>query len=236
MSHGGALSGWAGGPSASIVSGYLQIECGERKVDQMATHVAQPAVAEIPPPTPMHGMVGGMVRAIGGRAQPEVPIQVCAGTGGVPCGRFRPRRLPSPAATLGGSSHSLSHQAWTSLTCPIVRPESTSTTAAVDLRGVPCIAKLGGQAVPLGHACDLADFVDVVAEWFLGVAVLAHLHGHHGGGDVDVVRRGDHDGVDVILFPVKQLAKVTCTFWRSGNVRKLSARYFSSTSHKATML
>ena len=29
-----------------------QIECGERKVDQMATHVAQPAVAEIPPTAP----------------------------------------------------------------------------------------------------------------------------------------------------------------------------------------
>ena len=92
------------------------------------------------------------------------PNSGVSGTGGRFFGPISPR-----PAVIGGMPSSLSHQAWTSRTSPIVPAWINSTTRRkVSLAVVPD-PHLRGHAVLSGHfGCD-AYFVDVVAQRLLAV-------------------------------------------------------------------
>ena len=53
-----------------------QFERPERQVDQMASHVAEASIAEVPPllPGSAAGHVSGVVGPVGSRTQPEIPV------------------------------------------------------------------------------------------------------------------------------------------------------------------
>ena len=61
------------------------------------------------------------------------------------------------------------------------------------------VAHLRGDLGLLGDLAHLAGLVDRVRQRLLAVDVLAHLHGHDADHGVQVVGRGSHHRVDVLL-------------------------------------
>ena len=67
---------------------------------------------------------------------------------------------------------------------------------------------LSGHSVLPGHfGCD-AYLVDILTERLFAIDVLAHSHRRHTGRDMGMVGRRHHCRVDVLLFPVEQLAEI----------------------------
>ena len=54
--------------------GCAELEFLEVDVERVTCHVADGARAEIPPWSPVAGMICRVVRAVGGRSEPEVPV------------------------------------------------------------------------------------------------------------------------------------------------------------------
>ncbi len=67
------------------------------------------------------------------------------------------------------------------------------------VQGMPLVAHLRGNLGVFGAARELASFFDRPADRLLHIDMLAQSHGGQGNRCVHVVRRGDHDGVDVLL-------------------------------------
>jgi len=67
------------------------------------------------------------------------------------------------------------------------------------VQGMPLVAHLRGNLSVFGAARELASFFDRPADRLLHIDMLAQSHGGQGNRRVHVVRRGDHDGVNVLL-------------------------------------
>jgi len=113
-------------------------------------------------------------------------------------------------------------------------PDLTSSTAAGSWRPRESGAHLRDElllARDLGHHPRL---IDAVRQRLLAVAVLAQLHRHHARHGVGVIRRADHDRVDLLVHLVQQLAEILVPFGLGYRSNVLPPRC-SSTSHSATM-
>ena len=71
------------------------------------------------------------------------------------------------------------------------------------------VAHLRDDLLLGGEQAQVACFGDRVRERLLHVGVLAHLHGEARGWRVDVVGRGDDDGVEALAHLLVELAVVT---------------------------
>src|SRR5688572_33310730 len=60
-----------------------QFKRPERKVQIVACHITQNALAKIPPMPPVLGMIFGVVRPGGGRPQPKIPVDLWRNQGSV---------------------------------------------------------------------------------------------------------------------------------------------------------
>ena len=83
------------------------------------------------------------------------------------------------------------------------RPDDAGVENFLDLaprrRGVPLVAHLRGQLRILCRGlADEARFPNIVSERLLAIDVLAMGQREVGGERVRVLRRGDHDGVEVV--------------------------------------
>jgi hypothetical protein len=156
----------------------------------VAAHVAQRPRAEVAPVAPSPGMVGGMVRALGRRTQPEVPVQ------SIGHGRhLRQHSAPSRLLPERGAHRDVDFGD---------RPEHAVEDILLHhpgfFRRLALVAQLGGRARALRRFGDLAGFGDRVGERLLAIDVLAPAESrqrHHG---VAVVGRGHHHRVHVLLI------------------------------------
>ncbi len=78
--------------------------------------------------------------------------------------------------------------------------------APVVVRGVDLVPGLGGQLGLAGHLHQAADLADGVGQRLLAIDGAPALEGRDGDDGVGVVRRGDHDAVEVLA--VEQAAEV----------------------------
>ena len=165
----------------------LQSEYQEAKVAQ------QPG-PKIQPVAPGPGVIGRMIRAIGSRPEPEIPVK--AG-GNRRCFRWaafargpapEPRRVPylhfAHRTDLAVGEH-LAH-----------KPGAFGCLALV--------AALGGHFGPARRLGHLARFKDGIRERLFAINMLAPFQRRHGDDRMGVVRRGYHHGVHVFLL--EQLA------------------------------
>ena len=88
-----------------------------------------------------------------------------------------------------------------------------------ELHGAPVVAPLVNLCSHLRHELVLARdrshhpcLVHAVRQRLLAVAVLAQLHGHHAGRRVRVIRRADHDCIDLCMHFVQHPAEVLVAF------------------------
>ena len=189
----------------------------------MATHVAQPAGAEIPPAAPQRRHIGRMIGPIRGGAQPQVPVERRRHRRRVlrPLHALRPDRVRRPRVHLA-------HGADRAVPDPLA-------DQADALAGMALVAHLRGHLRLAGGLGDLAGLVHRVRQGLLAVDVLARLDGHHGRDGMDMVRRRHHDGVDVLVLLLEHHPKVVVL----RGVRELLERpgglLRRSTSHRATM-
>ena len=170
--------------------GLPQFERPEGQVDQVAPHVAQAAIAKVPPllPDGAAAQVAGVKWALGGRAQPQVPIQVLGHLGRLG-GASRPLRLAHPRAP---DVHFLDLADRLRLD---QFHDAPIGVASVNLR-----AHLRGHLGPVVGLADRAGFVHRMGHRLLAVHVLAKLHRRHRRQRMVVVRRADDHGVDVFLL------------------------------------
>ena len=166
----------------------------EDGVHGVAGHVGEGAAAEVEEPTPVEGMidaaafVGRIVRERPrrGRTEPEVPVEfrrngIGGGGRSPPCGQMG--RLVTQWISVMSPRHAAIHE---------------FIDTAVALVGVAVVAHLGGHFEFLGGQLELPGFPDGVGQGFLGENMFAGHHGEGGGGEVVVVRRADHHGIDVL--------------------------------------
>ncbi|MCR4415328.1 MAG: hypothetical protein NUV77_23190 [Thermoguttaceae bacterium] len=76
------------------------------------------------------------------------------------------------------------------------------------LERVPLVAQLRDDVVLFGGLHQRAALVDRMGQGFLAIDVFAAPDGRHGGHGVEVVGRGHHHGVDLLLHRVEHLAEV----------------------------
>src|SRR5579862_1033105 len=165
----------------------------------MAGHIAEGAGAEVPPAAPLEVQVGGVVGALGRRAEPLVPVQVRGHRGGVLGPRGDIRRL-RPDGAVGPEVDLLDVADQAGL-------DDLDRLAQVPA-GASLVAHLGGDLVlgrDLGH---LPGFVDVVGQGLLRIDAFAQLHGHDAGAGVVIVGDADGDAVDLLGHLVEHLAVV----------------------------
>jgi len=185
------VHGRAGGLDARRVP---QLQRPERQVHVVAAEVAQPAAAEVPPASPPPGQVAGVVRPLGGRAEPQVPAQVLRHGRGV---------LGAPHAAVADGVPDV-HLADGADQAPLDDLNGAAVVAAgVDLR-----AHLRDELLRAGQLDQRAALVDGVGQGLLAVAVLAHSHGHGRRGGVRVVGCADDHGVDVPAHGIQHSPEV----------------------------
>ena len=139
-------------------------------------------------PAPLEGVVGGMVRPEGGRAEPDVPVE-----------RRRDRRdLLGRVDALGPDRP----------VRPAVDLVDVADGAVPDpfadearaFAGVALVAHLGDDLGLLGGLGQEPGFLDGVGQGLLDIDVLAQLDGGHGDDGVVVVGGRHGDGVDALFL------------------------------------
>ena len=166
----------------------VEAERVERGVEMVRRHVGHGAVAEVPHPAPDERGDRAAVGPFGSRAEPEVPVEP---------GGLDGRALPGQTA-LGGSRIAapgvhLAHGANRAVLDPLDR-------LAMPLARAAMVAHLRRHARLLRDARDQTRLTDVVRERLLAVHVLAGLHREDRDERVQVVGRGDEDGVDRLFL------------------------------------
>ena len=120
------------------------------------------------------------------------------------------------------------------MTWPIAPSSSHSFSRLHRLVGLALVAHLGDDLVLAGRLGDGAGLEHRVRQRLLAVDVLAGPHHGHRDRGVRVVRRGDDDGVDVLLL-LEHLAEVEVELGLRVEPRWSSRRSRVSTSQRATM-
>jgi hypothetical protein len=177
----------------------VEFEGPEGEVIPVGAEVGHGAVAEVPPAIPFGaGVVDFVEGAVGGGADPEVPVEMRGwglGFGGafgdvdaVFVGFGVGLRLQAPGA--GDADVGVGDSADGSGLDEF--DDAAVVGVAVDLG-----AHLGGDAGGGGGLGDEAGFVDVVGEGFFAVDGFFEEEGGEGGVGVGVFGGGDDDGVDV---------------------------------------
>ena len=194
-------------------------------IDDVTAHVAQCAGAEIAPAAPICRHVGRAVRSLVNRAEPQIPIQ---------CRRHRRRigraadaLLPQPAGAIGPHMN-FAHFTDQAGLDPFVRE-------ARSFAGVALIAHLRGDARRMRGLGQFAALVQRVRQRLLTINVLAGANGRHRCDGMNMIRRADGDGVDVLCLFVDELAKILVAAGLRKGLKAAGAGW-SSTSHSATML
>ena len=158
-------------------------------VEDVATHVAQRAVAEVPPAPPVEGMVDLLdVGPLGRGPEPEVPVEVLGHgrRGRRPQDALRPGRVHDPRVHFGDGADDAGAQ--------------QLDRRAASIRGVALVAHLGRDLRLRRRLCQKVRLVDRMAEGLLAVDVFPHLHRHHRRRGMDVVGGADHDRIDILLI------------------------------------
>ncbi len=169
----------------------------------MSPAVAHHAAAEIPPASPHARMIRRMIWPLGRRAQPEVPVQSCRH------GR-RFLRTPGPLAGPPRMAEGIIRQAAPGVDLGDLAdgaiPNPLANKAS-PFRRMSLDSHLGSHA---GFFCQFgqhARFVDIVRQRLLAVNVLSSSHCFGGNNRVRMVRRGNHNSVDIALL-VQHLPKI----------------------------
>ena len=168
----------------------------EDGIEDVATHVAEGARAEVEAFAPIAGMIiTRNIRTFGGVTKPEVPVETlryrCAGDG----------RDPDVAPLFITPGVDFFHFADGAAV-------NDCDSLAVNFLRVNLDAHLCSELFLAGEFGKHARLVDVVREGFLAVNVFAELHRGVGDGRVHVVGHGDVARVDVALLFVEELAPV----------------------------
>ena len=154
----------------------------------MRRHVGQRPVAEVPDPAPHERGELAAVGPVGARAEPEIPVE-SGRLGGRPLARPDLAGVARPA----GPGMHFSHGADRAVLDPLDR-------LAMALGGAALVAHLRRDPCLLGDARHETRLTDVVGERLLAVDVLAGLHRGDRDERVQVIGRGDQDGVDRLLL------------------------------------
>ena len=151
-------------------------------------HVGHGAVAEVPHPAPDERGELPAVGPVGPRTEPEVPVE----PGGLD-GRALARPVVAGGPRVAAPGVHLLHGADRAVLDPLDRLAMPLARAAevAHLRRHPCL---------LRDARDETRLTDVVRERLLAVDVLAGLHREDRDVRVQVVGRGDEDGVDGLFL------------------------------------
>ena len=161
--------------------GRAKFEGPKRQVHVVAAHVGQGAAAKLPEASPASWVQTVAVRSLGTVPKPQLPVEVfgsrrfwCTVSSAGPV-------FPAPDMHFRDVADGLaSHQFHDP---PVV-------VSGVDLR-----AHLGDQILAQGsHGLGLFH---AVGERLFAVAVQPPLHGGHRSGGVGVVRRRNHDGIEI---------------------------------------
>ncbi len=151
-------------------------------------HVGHGAVAEVPHPAPDKRGVLPAEGPRGPRAQPEVPVE-SGGLGRGPLARPGVLGRPRIAAPGVHRAHGADRAVLDPLDC-----------LAMPFARAAVVAHLRRHPGLLGDARHEACLPDVVREGLLAVDVLASLHRDDRDVRVQVVGRGDEDGVDGLFL------------------------------------
>ena len=157
----------------------------------MAGHIAQGAGAEVPPAAEVPRRVDGVVGAVRGGAQEEVPVQRL----GDLLRLGRALESLGPDGPVGEGLHA-------SDLADLAVPDPVADLADA-LVGGALVAHLRGYLVLGGQLGEQAGFVDGAGERLLHVDVLAGLDGGSGDDRVRVVGRGDHHGISLVQHLVE---------------------------------
>ena len=168
----------------------------EDGIEDVATHVAEGARAEVEAFAPIAGMIiTGRVGPFSGVAEPEVPVETTGdGRGGGGRGADVTPFFITPRVDFFHFADGAAVDDGDGL--------------AVNFLRVNLNAHLGDEFFLAGKFGEDARLVDVVREGFLAVNVFAELHRGVGDGRVHVVGHGDVARVDVALLLVEKLAPV----------------------------
>ena len=149
-------------------------------------------------PPPDRGHVRRVVGAVGGGAEPQVPVDV-AGHGRFVLGASL-RAVPAAEPHVGLADRA-------------DRPGRHEFHRPADaFRRRSLVARLGDHLVLRGRLPHHAGFLHGPSQRFLAIDVLAPFHGRHGRHGVRVIGRAHDAGVDVFVEFVQQAAKVLVAF------------------------
>ena len=181
--------------------GCSEIQRPKNWIHDVTGPVAHGAVAEGDPAAPFRWQVRWMIGPILRWPQPHIPIQrrrnlVLLAQ----MGQFVDAGVHCRASCMNGVD-----AADGAIPYPF-------TTIADRIKRVALIAQLGDHLVFLRGLHQFADLVHRVGQRFFAINVLAALDGGHRRHGVTMVRRGDHDRINLLFHRIEQFAKIAELF------------------------
>ena len=170
----------------------FEFERSKDMKDSMGADVTERTGAEVPPSSPAKGKVCGVIRPVRSGPQPEVPVEPV---------RYA-RRFFGPTDGRGpaiGATRSfapdvcLTHRTYRTVGYPLA-------FEAVPLPGLARVSHLRSYLGRLGSLRDGTSFINGPCKRLFTVNMFAHLDGHHRDDSVQVVRRGDENGINMLFL------------------------------------
>ena len=162
----------------------------------MDGHITNRPAAKIPPTAPFERHIGAVVVALGGRPQPQVPIEVR----GHLLRHRRPGHALGPPAPGAVSDHMhLPHRPDRARLDQLHQPDVTRVLMVLG-------AHLGGQLLPCRQPGDQPGLLHSVGERLLAIDMQAPAQGPRGRRGMVMVGGADHHGFQIFLL--EQLAVI----------------------------
>ena len=170
-------------------------------IDDVATHVAEGASAEIPPAAPAERGVGRIIRTLVNRPEPQIPVE--RRRDGRRLRRTGDALLPQFAGAIGPDMDFADVADDAGLNPFVGQPRAFG--------GVPLIAHRRHHTCGLGGFGQFAAFEQRVRQRLLAIDVLARLDRGHRRNGVNVIGRADRHGVNVAWPPCRASRENPCS-------------------------